>query len=45
VEILNKNIPDFCEVIQKPTEPWFSITSKFTHKLCPFPKGVRIPIQ
>jgi hypothetical protein len=45
VEILNKDIPDFCEVIQKPTEPWFSITSKFTHRECPFQAGVRWQIQ
>lgn len=40
-EILNKKIPDFCEVIQRPTEPWYHVTSKFEHKDCPFPAGVR----
>lgn len=37
---LQKKIPDFCEVIQSATEPWYHVTSKFEPKECPFPAGV-----
>ena len=42
VVILNKKIPDFCEVVQKITEPWYYVTSHFIPKNCPFPAGVRV---
>lgn len=41
MEMIKKSVPDFCATIQKPSEPWYFITSKFEHKDCPFPAGVR----
>lgn len=40
IELVSKKIPDFCEVIQNPNEPWYEMTSQFEHKHCPFPAGV-----
>lgn len=40
VEALHKRFPDYCDAIQKETEPWYRITSKFEPKSCPFPAGV-----
>jgi hypothetical protein len=42
VERLSKKIPDFCEVIQGPNEPWYYVTQHFEHKECPFPAGVSL---
>ena len=41
-EKLNKNIPDFCKVVQNVNKPWYYVTSHFVPKYCPFPAGVRI---
>lgn len=40
VEMFYKRIPNFCESIQKETEPWYHITKHFEPKSCPFPAGV-----
>jgi hypothetical protein len=41
MEMIKKSVPDFCATIQSPKEAWYFITSKFEHKNCPFPAGVR----
>lgn len=45
MEMFNKKIPDFCKVIQSPLELWYHVTSKFNHKNCPFPAGVRFSLN
>ncbi|XP_062551778.1 uncharacterized protein LOC134217038 [Armigeres subalbatus] len=37
--IVNRNIPDFCAVIQKPTEVWYPITKQLSQKYCPYKAG------
>jgi hypothetical protein len=44
VAVINRVIPDFCKVIQKPTEPWYYVTKKLEHKYCPFPAGVSLKL-
>lgn len=36
----NRQIDDFCAVIQDENEPWYLITSLFQNKYCPFEKGM-----
>jgi hypothetical protein len=37
---INRQIDDFCAIIQDESEPWYHITSLFKNKHCPFKAGM-----
>lgn len=37
--MINRQIPDFCAVLQADKEPWFYFTQHFKQKNCPFAAG------
>lgn len=37
--LINRKIPDYCTGLQNPAEPWYSFTSGFQKKECPYDAG------
>lgn len=42
IQAYHKRIPDFCQVLHSPIDPWYLVTSKFEPYNCPYPSGVRL---